>query len=638
MPEYLTPGVYVEETSFRARSIQGVATSTTGMAGVTAYGPTPYRLELPSDTVVNQIPTPLLITSYAEYERAFGELGDVDGDTNYLGFAARAFFANGGQRLYIARVFPGLAADPLPDPATVRGLFATLPVGNPAVLTWHARWPGAAGGSIQVTTSFRRSGNVVVTEERNGQRVARLTGVAPGAAVEIGARNPDGTVQKIRDTVPPTGDIRIVAQDPQGTLGFQAADQSFQAVAADTVAFHITLGISVQLGDTPTALSGLELDPDGVNPRSVFTVAGPEDPADDLTPVWLELVAPAAAAPPVTPAIVLDAFLQLAAPTFGGSGPRYLAGGGDGGTPDADDLNGREADPDNVQKPATGLQALGEIDDIAIVATPDTARLAPLGQEQAVGNLLEHCEQLRYRVAIVDPPASDTSLSKIREFRATFDSTYGALYYPWVEIIDPTQRPDPGAPPPTLALPPSGYVAGIYARSDVERGVFKAPANEVVQGITDLTTNVTYGRQGVLNPEGINALRFFEGRSRRVWGARTMSSDPEWKYVNLRRLFVYLEHSIDRSTQWAVFEPNNERLWASIRRSIEDFLVVAWRDGALIGARREDAFFVRCDRTTMTQNDLDNGRLICLIGVAPTYPAEFVVFRIGQWTADAQSS
>jgi phage tail sheath protein FI len=180
-------------------------------------------------------------------------------------------------------------------------------------------------------------------------------------------------------------------------------------------------------------------------------------------------------------------------------------------------------------------------------------------------------------------------------------------------------------------------VTGIYARSDISRGVYKAPANEVVLGLTKFEININKPRQDVLNPEGINALRFFEGRGNRVWGARTISSDPEWKYVNVRRLFIYLEHSIDKGTQWAVFEPNNERLWANLRSTIEDFLLVQWKQGALLGSKPEQAFFVRCDRTTMTQNDLDNGRVITLIGVAPTYPAEFVIFRIGQWTADSQS-
>jgi phage tail sheath protein FI len=184
-------------------------------------------------------------------------------------------------------------------------------------------------------------------------------------------------------------------------------------------------------------------------------------------------------------------------------------------------------------------------------------------------------------------------------------------------------------------LPPEGFLAGIYARSDNERGVHKAPANEIVRGALGFNVPVSHGTQEVLNPEGINVLRSFEGRGNRVWGARTLSSDPEWTYVNVRRLFIYLEASIDRSTQWAVFEPNNEALWKKVSMTIESFLVDVWRTGALMGNSPNEAFFVRCDRTTMSQGDLDNGRLICLIGVAPTKPAEFVIFRIGQWTADA---
>ncbi len=158
----------------------------------------------------------------------------------------------------------------------------------------------------------------------------------------------------------------------------------------------------------------------------------------------------------------------------------------------------------------------------------------------------------------------------------------------------------------------------------------------MVYGLTKFEMNINQGRNEVLNPEHINALRFFPGRGNRVWGARTMSSDPEWMYVNVRRLFIYLEHSIDKATQWAVFEPNGEALWRNISRTVTDFLEVQWRNGALMGRSPEEAFFVLCDRSTMSQNDLDNGRLICLIGVAPVKPAEFVIFRIGQWTADAK--
>jgi hypothetical protein len=196
-----------------------------------------------------------------------------------------------------------------------------------------------------------------------------------------------------------------------------------------------------------------------------------------------------------------------------------------------------------------------------------------------------------------------------------------------VRVLDPVTRSE-------IVLPPSGFVTGIYARNDIERAVYKAPANEVVRGALGFESMLNKAQQEVLNPEGINCFRFFEGRGYRLWGARTISSDPEWKYVNLRRYFAYLEHSIDKHTQWAVFEPNGELLWANVRRTVEDFLLNEWQNGALLGEKPEKAFFVKCDRSTMGQNDLDNGRLVCLIGVAPLRPAEFVIFRIGQWTGD----
>jgi phage tail sheath protein FI len=180
-------------------------------------------------------------------------------------------------------------------------------------------------------------------------------------------------------------------------------------------------------------------------------------------------------------------------------------------------------------------------------------------------------------------------------------------------------------------------VAGIYARTDVQRGVHKAPANEVVMGVRDLQVRLTKGEQDILNPKHINCLRDFRDMNRglRVWGARTLSSDPEWKYVNVRRLFLFVEKSIEMGTQWAVFEPNGEQLWATIYRSLTNFLTTVWRSGALEGTKPEEAFFVKVDRTTMTQDDIDNGRLIIIIGIAPVKPAEFVIFRISQKTREA---
>jgi phage tail sheath protein FI len=620
MPEYLTPGVYVEETSFRSKSIEGVPTSTFGMAGLTAYGPVPYVL---ADPRVVMVPRPTLVTSFTEFERAFGGLdpvGTLEDRTNYLAYAARAFFDNGGQRLYVSRVFPFAMTQGAAPAIDLNRNFARLPAagaGGAAAAgpVWRARWPGAAGNRIQVRVGFRRSKNVIV----DGQ----LRGVFPGAAIETGA---DPNRPPPDRTAPNPANVKIVMRDPanDARLGYVGANGAFEAVNPAQGGFHLTFDVTVTMGERVDVYAGLELNP--AHSRALTRVMSPEVPLDEFCLVWLDTSVPQGQ-PPLTDTAILTALLGLTQLTF-------LTGGTEGDALGPEALKGEEASLDDATVAASGLAALGELELISIVAMPDAVRLDAAGRKTATDHLIGHCEQMRYRIGIVDPPPN-SSMSQVRAFRSQFDTKYAALYYPWIRIVDPTAKRDPSAPAATLDLPPSGAAAGIYARSDVERGVHKAPANEVVLGMTEFVTNVTFDRQAVLNPEGINALRFFPGRSNRIWGARTMSSDPEWKYVNVRRLFIYLEHSIERSTQWVVFEPNNERLWASVRQTVEDFLLVTWRTGALMGTRPEEAYFVRCDRSTMTQNDLDNGRLICLIGVAPTYPAEFVIFRIGQWTADA---
>lgn len=628
MAEYLTPGVYLEETSFRSRSIEGVPTSTFGMAGLTRYGPVPFQLTEPRVTMIDK---PTLVTSFTEFERAFGSLEDVgngEDRRNYLAHSARVFFDNGGRRLYVSRVFPfTMVTDAAGNVSIdVDANFARLDLsGTPPLAAWRARWPGDAGKSISVKVEFRRSKNVL-----DGQL---LRGLSPGAAVEIF----DDPTALPKETVPPQApekaNVRVVVAGPGTTQLLRKDDGTTEPLPVGKAVCHIALDVTVAMSDIRLdSYSGLELDE--LHPRAVSRVLQAEQPTDPLSLVWLDLTRPdtnGAATPGATPSELLDALVAL--DEFA-----HLTGGSDGAALSPVLLAGEKSDPDDANKAATGLAALGEIDDIAIVAMPDAVRFGTDGERKtATDSLIRHCEELRYRIAIVDPP-KDQSISGVRAFRAQFDSKYGALYYPWMEILDPSAVNDPTAPPATLALPPSGFAAGIYARSDIARGVHKAPANEVLFGITRFMQNVTFDRQAVLNPEGINALRYFPGRSNRIWGARTMSSDPEWKYVNVRRLFIYLEHSIDKSTQGAVFEPNNEALWANIRQTISDFLLVTWRTGALMGTKPEEAYFVRCDRTTMSQNDLDNGRLICLIGVAPTYPAEFVIFRIGQWTADARQS
>jgi len=272
----------------------------------------------------------------------------------------------------------------------------------------------------------------------------------------------------------------------------------------------------------------------------------------------------------------------------------------------------------------TGIQALEDITDISICLVPG------MWSQTVQSALITHCETLRYRFAILDPP-DQLTIDSVIAFRESLDTKYAALYYPWIVVRDSSVQKD-------VNVAPSAHMAGIYARVDVERGVHKAPANEEILSITKIAQDVNKREQDLLNPIGINALRFFPQRGNRVWGARTVSSNASWKYINVRRLFIYVEASIDYGTQWVVFEPNDEPLWARVRQTITNFLTTVWGNGALQGTKPAEAFFVKCDLTTMTQDDIDNGRLICVIGIAPVYPAEFVIFRIQQKTLDASTT
>jgi Bacteriophage tail sheath protein len=241
--------------------------------------------------------------------------------------------------------------------------------------------------------------------------------------------------------------------------------------------------------------------------------------------------------------------------------------------------------------------------------------------------MITHCELMGDRMAILDPPPG-LGPQQVKEWRtdkAGYDSKYAALYYPWFTVMDPLSGT-------TTPVPPSGHIAGIWARNDDTRGVHKAPANEVVRGALGLATQLTKNEQDLLNPIGINCIRAFPGRGIRVWGARTLSSDAEWRYLNVRRLFNYLEESILSGTQWVVFEPNDDALWARIRRTIGAFLVNEWRKGALFGLTPDEAFYVKCDRETNPAEGIDAGQVVCEVGVAPVKPAEFVVFRLAQFS------
>jgi hypothetical protein len=278
------------------------------------------------------------------------------------------------------------------------------------------------------------------------------------------------------------------------------------------------------------------------------------------------------------------------------------------------DYRGSEDDPPGER---TGLAGFAEIDDISILSVPDENAIEGLTAE-----IVDHCQRpnLQDRFAILQTeqgadPADLPPESAI--------SDYAAIYHPHIRILDPETNV-------RKLVPPGGHVAGVFARSDAEEGVHKAPANEIVRGAVELEVPVTTALQDRLNPKGVNAIRSFKGRGIRVWGARTTSDNPLWKYVNVRRLFLYIEESIDEGTQWAVFESNTEALWARVRQSVSNFLEGVWRDGGLAGSTPEEAFYVKADRSTMTQTEIDQGKLIVEVGVRPVKTAEFVIFRITQ--------
>ncbi|WP_163510798.1 phage tail sheath family protein [Fodinicola acaciae] len=281
----------------------------------------------------------------------------------------------------------------------------------------------------------------------------------------------------------------------------------------------------------------------------------------------------------------------------------------------------------------TGFGGLETVEEITMVAAPDLMTAYEAGAidgetlKAVQLGMIAHCELMGDRIAIIDPPPNLNAQQVLnwRKNEAGYDSKYAALYYPWPKVFNPASGKNE-------FIPPSGHVAGVWARNDSERGVHKAPANEVIRGAVALQNTLTRAEQELLNPVGVNCIRTFPGRGIRIWGARTLSSDPAWRYLNVRRLFNYLEESILGGTQFVVFEPNDDALWARIRRTISAFLVNEWRKGALFGLTPDEAFYVKCDRETNPAEGIDAGQVVCEIGVAPVKPAEFVIFRLAQFS------
>ena len=507
MPQYLSPGVYVEEVEAGSRPIEGVGTAVAAFVGMAADGP------------FNE---PTLVTNWSQFTQSFGEF--LPG--SYLAHSVYGYFMNGGGSCYIVRI-------------------------------------GQTNGSSAPARGELRSGNDATL------------GAYHISAIEGG---------------PAGNDLTVEVTDASGGEG--APEDPFKIVVRKG-------GKVEEEFDNVTAKKGK---------LNVVTVVNAKSKL-----IKIEEIGKAGA---------LDVPAKASVSLAGGGSP----------TP-------ARLTPDDYVGDAsrrTGFGGLEAIDAVTMVCVPDLMAAYQRGLVDNEGlqavqlGMIAHCENMGDRVAILDPPPN-LNAQQIREWRvdkAGYDSKYAALYWPWIKVFDPASGQN-------VFVPPSGHMAGIWGRSDDTRGVHKAPANEVVRGAISLEIQITKAEHDLLNPHGINCIRAFPGRGIRVWGARTLSSDPAWRYINIRRLFNYLEESILNGTQWAVFEPNDHALWAKMRRTITAFLFNEWRKGALFGLTPDQAYFVKCDDETNPAESIDAGMVVCEIGIAPVKPAEFVIFRLSQYSGGA---
>jgi hypothetical protein len=513
MPNYLSPGVYVEEVPAASRPIEGVGTAVGAFVGLAARGP---------------FNTPTLVSNWSQFTSTFGDF--VKG--TYLAHAVYGYFMNGGGNCYVVRIGQDGSAD----------------------------------------------GNGDSPRQREAPR-------PPEAQL---------------------GRMKIVAVDPasrSGEITVEVADSGGDDPSEDMFKLLIKVGGQVvEEFDRATQARGKQ------------NVATMVNAASKL--IRIE-EAPASSATADRPATGSSVTLTAPPPPGAVPSPRLST----------EDYVGDVSE-------RTGFGGLEAVDAITMVSVPDLMSayqqgVVDLETVQAVQQaIITHCEQMGDRLAILDPPPG-LNAQQIDEWRmrkAGYDSKYAALYWPWIKVYDPATRQN-------IFVPPSGHVAGVWGRNDDTRGVHKAPANEVIRGAVALQMQITKKEHGLLNPNGINCIRAFPGGGIRIYGARTLSkTDPAWRYLNVRRLFNYLEESILNGTQWVVFEPNDDALWARIRRTISAFLVNEWRRGALFGLTPDEAFYVKCDRETNPAEGIDAGEVVCEIGVAPVKPAEFVIFRLAQFS------
>jgi phage tail sheath protein FI len=563
LAEYLSPGVYVEEYDSSPRTIEGAGTSTAGFVGLAEKGPSSGA--------------PVYITSFVDFTRTFGGYlsAYAFGEYRFLAYSVEQFFVNGGARCFVSRVVPSDAKS------------AEVKVGD---LTVAAANEGKWGN--HVTVSF------VATANTKLQLVAQADGERAYIAKQVGAL-------KAGDIVEFEGELNRVETVRDNVITFVnafSADPVDASPVAKKFVYSQEMDVIVRADGAAEVFSGVNLYPESASciTKKLST--------SEIIKVTGELGAP-----------------ELAKPVAALTGEDkesvlYALEGGSDGTMDAVNA-GTFLGVDNGPGKRSGIEAFKENSIVSLMLVPGVAI-----PEVTVG-LVAHCENEKFRFAILDFAQEKTKIDELTDYRSLVDSSFCAFYHPWVQVYDRSTG-KPGF------IPPSGAVAGVYARSDSERGVHKAPANETV-ACTGLSVNYTTKEQDMLNPQGVNLIRALPGQGIRVWGARTASSDTNFKYVNVRRLFIFIENSIKNATNWVVFEPNNAELWGRVGLTVTSFLETCFQAGMFAGAGTSDSFFVDIGPSTMTRDDISSGRLICNIGIAPVRPAEFVIFRVTQFTAEA---
>lgn len=567
----------MEEFDSGGKPMEGVGTSTAGFIGLAERGP------------VEGVPQ--LVTNFADFKRTYGGyLSENEyGEYRFLAYAVEHFFINGGSRCFVSRVAPK-------DAKPSKG---AAPAEAP-VLEIQAKNPGLWGDSMSIVVTPSSKAKTQILEEiqtAEGKRysVKSSAGFFEGDTVVF--RDGDTAVYnrvvKSQDniiTFEKEFEVDVTDKNLLPSKTISTCEFNLEVKYDDIVEFYENLSFNIAIPnyvEKKTAKSDLLI--------SCYVGRRAEEPVSPFDEI--------AGGEPDKAYCVIE-----------------MKNGSNGSAADisAADFIGT----DNGAGKRTGIQSFLDNDNVSIMAVPGI--VDPNVQLM----LVAHCENLASRFAVLDMPRDAKKVEDIIAHRDIVDSNYSAMYHPWLEVFDPLDKKN-------IAIPPSGSVIGIYARSDNSRGVHKAPANETVRACVGLDCQFNKGEQDILNPKGVNLIRTFPGQGIRVWGARTTSSDGSWKYVNVRRLFIFVEESIKANTNWAVFEPNDEVLWVRVKRTIDVFLTGLWRSGALAGSAPSEAFFVNVGRNTMSQDDIDNGRLICVIGIAPVKPAEFVIFRISQKTSES---